>query len=63
MTDPMADMYGQRQARTGSVSEPSMSNDCQSDDSKAQVAETARLQDEAQQRIDATRNPGIGSAP
>jgi len=38
--------------------------DVQSDDAKFSVAETARLEGEAQQRIDATRNPNeIGSAP
>ena len=35
----------------------------QSDDAKMSVAETKRLQAEAQQRIDATRHDHIGSAP
>jgi hypothetical protein len=34
-----------------------------SDDAKASVAETARLQAAAQQRIDAGRHDTIGSAP
>jgi hypothetical protein len=63
MTDPMTDNFGQRQARTGSVAEPSAPNDCQSDDAERQVAETERLQGEAQQRINKGAVEGIGARP
>jgi hypothetical protein len=52
-----------RQARNQAGGEPAPLDRSQSDDSKFQVSETARLQAEAQQRINAGRHDTIGSAP
>jgi hypothetical protein len=60
----MADQQGQRQALTGSTAPAEPARDIRSDDAKFSVAETARLQAEAQQRINSGRHPNqIGSAP
>jgi hypothetical protein len=60
----MAD-YGQRQLRNGTGSPASApSNERESDDLALQRAETARLQSEAQARINANQHENqIGSQP
>jgi hypothetical protein len=52
------------QRQSGQAQVPEMSDaERESDDLKFSRAETARLQAEAQARINAKRTPGIGSAP
>ena len=53
---------GQRQ-QTQFPNREAVTRDITSDDAQMQVAETARLQAEAQARIDKTRHDHIGSAP
>jgi hypothetical protein len=59
----MADAMGQRQLRNQGPQAEMADEDRESDDLKFSRAETARLQREAQDRINAKRNPGIGVAP
>jgi hypothetical protein len=54
---------GQRQSHTGSTAPAGPSRDIRSDDAKFGVAETQRLQQEAQARINAGRHDTIGKAP
>ena len=59
----MADQQGTRQTLTGSTAAPEPARDIRSDDAKFSVAETQRLQQSAQQRIDRGRHDHIGQAP
>jgi hypothetical protein len=56
--------YGQRQINSGNLTRPAGQNvPLESEDAQHSRRETARLQAEAQARINGTRDDTIGSAP